>query len=75
MRIRYELQEARSVTVEIFDFGMNRVRSLTRDQPPGQQEIAWDGTDDDGLRLPNGTYFYTVDLGGETVRGKILLVD
>jgi len=75
VRIRYELQEARSVTVEIFDFGMNRVRSLTRDQPPGQQEIAWDGTDDDGLRLPNGTYFYTVDLGGETVRGKILLVD
>jgi hypothetical protein len=75
VRIRYDLQQARTVTVDIFDFGMNRVRSLTRDQPSGQQEVAWDGTDEDGLRLPNGTYFYTVDLGGKTVEGKILLVD
>lgn len=75
VRIRYDLQQARTVTVNIFDFGMNRVRSLTRDQPSGQQEVAWDGTDEDGLRLPNGTYFYTVDLGGKTVEGKILLVD
>jgi hypothetical protein len=75
VRIRYELPEGGPVTVEIFDFGMNRVRTLTRQQPAGQQEVAWDGSGADGLRLPNGTYFYTVDLGGRTVRGKILLVD
>ena len=75
VRIRYELPEAGPVTVEIFDFGMNRVRTLTRQQPAGQQEVAWNGRSADGLRLPNGTYFYTVDLGGRTVEGKILLVD
>jgi len=52
---------------------MNRVRTLEEQEPAGQQEIVWDGTDASGLRLPTGTYLYTVEVGGTTVRGKILL--
>jgi hypothetical protein len=75
VRIAYELPEARAVEVTIYDFAMNRVWSTTAQKPAGQQETVWDGTDDSGLRVPTGTYFYRVDLGGQTVQGKILVAN
>ena len=75
LRIAYELESAGPVTVTIYDFGMNKVWSTTETQPSGQQETTWDGTDDRGLRVPTGTYFYTVEVGGKTVQGKILLTN
>ncbi len=75
VRVAYELQEAGSVTVTIYDFAMNRVRSITEQKSDGQQETVWDGTDEQGLRVPTGTYFYEVDLGGTVVQGKILLAN
>jgi hypothetical protein len=73
VRIAYEVPEPQTVTVDIYDFGMNRVRTLQEEEPDGQQEMVWDGTDASGLRLPTGTYLYTVEVGGRTLRGKILL--
>lgn len=75
LRIAYELESAGSVTVTIYDFGMNKVWSTTERQPAGQQETTWDGTDDRGLRVPTGTYFYRVELSDQTVQGKILLTN
>jgi len=75
VRIRFVLEEPTTVDVSIYDFGMNRVRTFSRQKSAGEVEVAWDGTDEGGLRLPNGPYFYTVDTGDETVRGKILLVE
>jgi hypothetical protein len=76
VRIVYELERAQTVEVNIYDFGMNKVRTLTTDPTSaGQQETVWDGTDDRGLRVPTGTYFYEVDLGDRTVQGKILVAN
>ena len=76
VRIRYQLEASREVTVEIFDFGMNRVRTLRSQKSAGpNEETVWDGTDARGLRLPNGPYFYTVETDTGTERGKILLVE
>ncbi len=76
VRIRYELREATSVNLRVFDFGMNLVRDLDgAGQQPGTREIIWDGTDGDGLRVANGVYFYTLRTGTETVWGKILIVE
>jgi len=73
VRIVYEVPEPQTVEVNIYDFSMNRVRTLREQESAGRQEIAWDGTGEGGLRLPTGTYLYTVELGGTTVRGKIVL--
>jgi photosystem II stability/assembly factor-like uncharacterized protein len=75
VRIVYELDTPGTVEVNIYDFGMNRVRTITDQRPDGQQETVWRGTNDQGLRVPTGTYFYTVDLGGRTVKGKILVAN
>ncbi len=75
VRIRYRLDEAAAVTVRIYDFAMNRVRTLRDDKPAGEQETAWNGQDEGGLRVANGVYFYTVEGGGVSARGKILVLE
>ena len=75
VRIAYELDAPRTVTVTIYDFGMNRVRTITEQKPAGQQETVWRGRDAQGLRVPTGTYIYTVELGGRTVDGKIVVAN
>ena len=75
IRIRYETESATSVEINIYDFAMNRVRTIRDDVGSGQVETTWNGVDEGGLRLPNGPYFYTVDTGSGTVRGKILLIE
>lgn len=75
VRIRFELEDPATVDVSVYDFGMNRVRAFSRRKSAGQVEVVWEGTGDGGLRLPNGPYFYTVDTGDRTLRGKILIVE
>ncbi|MDE2732342.1 MAG: hypothetical protein OXI38_13210 [Bacteroidota bacterium] len=76
VRIRYALASASHVTIRVFNFGMNLVRTVFQgDQPGGDQEVSWDGADDLGVRLANGTYFYVVESGSGTFRGKILILE
>jgi photosystem II stability/assembly factor-like uncharacterized protein len=68
----------RSVTIELFDFGMNRVRSLvlgaTRQGATEYDEL-WDGRNDGGTIVSNGVYMYRLQIdGGEPMFGKILVL-
>jgi hypothetical protein len=67
-----------TVTIEIFDFGMNRVRTVIKDAPrsgnPEYDEI-WDGRNDSGDSVTNGVYFYRVVVnGGEPAWGKVMVL-
>jgi hypothetical protein len=78
-RIHYAVEGSSSnVTVELFDFGMNRIRTIVRDaQRSGSTEHdeIWDGRDDHGSTLPNGVYFYRVSMAGhDPVWGKIMVI-
>lgn len=76
VRIRYETPSASDVEITVFDFGMNIVRQLpVESRSAGISESVWDGTDGRGLRMANGTYFYSVDTGSDVVWGKILLLE
>jgi len=68
------------VTIRIFDFGMNLVRtviqnasrSLTMESAPLDY---WDGRDDKGRIVPNGVYMYRIDVdSNDPLYGKILVV-
>jgi len=66
-----------SVTIRVYDFGMNYVKTVIQNAPrnrtiEGAPEF-WDGRDDNGNLLPNGVYFYRVDIGDEEpLFGKII---
>lgn len=84
VRIHYSTGSAggspsmRSVGIQIFDFGMNRVRKLisTALREPGRDyDEPWDGRTDDGRLAANGVYFYRVTIDGDDpFFGKILLI-
>lgn len=70
--------ETVEVTIELFDFSMNRVLTLlnkaTRDASRSYEEI-WYGRDDNGVIVPNGVYFYRLVIDNdEPLFGKILVM-
>jgi hypothetical protein len=67
-----------SVSIDIFDFGMNRVRTVIQSaQRSGKYEHdeLWDGKNDDGHYATNGVYFYRIRIGTEDpIWGKIMVL-
>jgi len=79
VRFHYNLgQASATVSIEVFDFGMNRVKTVLRDAPrSGQQERdeVWDGRDEQGSFVLNGVYFYRVTVnGGTPAWGKVMVI-
>ncbi|MDP2362607.1 MAG: hypothetical protein Q8M94_02435 [Ignavibacteria bacterium] len=68
-----------NVTIRIFDFGFNYLRTVIQNVSrnrdlEGAPEF-WDGKDDNGNYVPNGVYFYRVEVGdNDAVYGKILVM-
>jgi len=62
--IVFELREADRVTVSIVDSGRRVVRTLVHDEraPAGDVETSWDGRDDDGEVVEEGSYSPRVEL-------------
>ena len=75
IRIKFELDRSESVDIRVFDYGMNVVRALNVNGVQGVNESMWDGTDDSGIQVPNGVYFYEVRSGNSRFRGKILVIE
>ena len=89
LKIKYSTGgKSENVTIRIFDFGMNLVRTLVQNVQRGNpiNEIDnsgtqangvidfWDGKNDNGSIVPNGVYFYRVEAGDNKLFGKILVV-
>ncbi len=70
--------DAASVTVEVFDFGMNRVRTIIKDADrsgSAEHDEIWNGLDDYHRQVANGVYFYKVVMNGsDPLWGKILVL-
>ncbi len=82
--------KSESVTIRVFNFGMKYVKTIIQNAQRGTElHIVnrvnsggvngaldfWDGTDDNGNVVPNGVYFYRVDIGSNNpVFGKILVL-
>ncbi len=66
-----------NVTIRIFNFSMDYVKTVIQNAPrnrtlEGAPDF-WDGTDDNGNLLPNGVYFYTVEIDDDDpLFGKII---
>ncbi|MFI5264087.1 MAG: FlgD immunoglobulin-like domain containing protein [Candidatus Kapaibacterium sp.] len=63
--IRFNLAEAQSVSVRIFDVLGKEVRSLVSGQTfaAGASQINWDGRDNSGTLVPAGSYYYQLTAG------------
>jgi hypothetical protein len=77
VRIRFKATSTGTATIELMDFGMDRIIRLPDVQvgQPGVYEVAWNGLGPDGNRIPNGPVFYTIKVGNERINGKFLILD
>jgi flagellar hook assembly protein FlgD len=67
--IAYELAEAATVKLAIYDVRGMQVRVLEAgNRPSGRHQTIWDGQDDKGRAIPTGTYFcrLTTSQGSQT---------
>jgi len=78
VRIKYATTQSTNVTIRIFDFGMNLLRTVVENynRPASNSNMeVWDGRDQHGKVVPNGVYFYRIDLGtGSPLFGKIMVI-
>ncbi len=77
-RLQYHTDKTCQVTVTIYDFGMELVRTLLQDEyrSQGDQTEVWNGRNDLGKIVANGVYFYRIERSGQsTLWGKIMVVD
>jgi hypothetical protein len=76
-RFQYDLPSGGKVTVKIFDFAMDEVRTVVQDayRDAGDHYEVWDGTRSDGTAVATGVYFYRIDRGGaDAAWGKVAVI-
>lgn len=79
IKIKYSFKgDSKGVTLRVFDFGMNLVKTVLQNAiRVGDREYLenWDGRDENNNIVPNGVYFYRIDIGNdEPLYGKIMVV-
>ena len=74
--ILFNLADASSVRLSVYDTKGRRVRSLIDGTTwgTGGHSVIWDGLDDDGKGCPSGLYFYTMEAGEESATGRMILM-
>ncbi len=72
--ITMDIAQRGPVTLEIFDIRGVKVRTLLSEMSdPGTKQAKWDGTNSDGLRLPEGIYLYRLTTGQQTLTKRMIL--
>lgn len=79
VRFQYRTARSATVTVRVFDFGMNLVRKVVDEKPrptPGDHAEVWDGKNGLGDMVANGVYFYRIDINDDKpLWGKVMVVN
>lgn len=75
LSIEFSVHRGAEVRLSIFDVEGRVVKRLVEETlNSGDYTITWDGQDDEGHRVPVGTYFYRLEVDGEQRARRVLLV-
>ncbi|MBD3161161.1 MAG: hypothetical protein GF346_03170, partial [Candidatus Eisenbacteria bacterium] len=76
VRIRYLAPGSVTSRLGVFDAQGRKVRSLENvPSAAGWRELTWDGRDDAGRTVPNGTYWVRLWVPGETRTVRVVRID
>jgi len=74
--LRFSMKEPAHVTLDIFNVGGQRVARLQDSvMPAGNHQLSWNGIAGDGTRVANGTYYPRLTVSGETVTGRMVVLN
>ena len=66
--IQYELQQPQTVQISIFNHLGKQVHFIQEEQSAGKQQLIWDING-----LPSGMYYFTMRMGNEMAKGKMVV--
>ncbi|HEY6160045.1 MAG TPA: FlgD immunoglobulin-like domain containing protein [Bacteroidia bacterium] len=73
VNISYTLEWPASTTISVYNMYGALVKTLRMgNQQPGPFTVEWDGTNDAGVELPSGMYFFNITAGDATAGGKLM---
>jgi hypothetical protein len=73
--ISYSVKGTQPVVVEIFNTKGQKVKTLVNEtKAEGNHKIAWDGTDDNNVKVSSGVYFYKMNAGKYSSSKKMILM-
>ncbi|MFC1729292.1 hypothetical protein ACFL6I_03050 [candidate division KSB1 bacterium] len=79
VRVQYTISSPSAVSLDIYDYGLNIVKSVVNRQMrtvSGPHAEAWDGTNNWGRMVANGVYFYKLHIDGKgAFWGKIIVMN
>ncbi len=74
-KIVYQLSHSDHVRIDVFDMlGRHVITLKDRWQTAGMHDVAWDGTNNLGQRMPSGTYYYRIVAGSYSQTRKMILM-
>jgi len=73
--ISYSLRSGGLVELDVFNVRGQRVKTLVSGfKSAGEHRVLWNGTDDKGVGVASGVYFYRMKAGGDVAVRKMVLV-
>jgi len=74
-RVYFEISNPGNVKFKIFNVAGQRVAEYNRiEKTTGRKSITWDGRNKNGNPVSSGVYFYSIELNGDRVTGKLTAV-
>jgi len=80
IRFQYDITRAGEVNIDIYDFAMDKITTITEYEtaPEGNsrdRSAKWDGTNDKGIVVASGVYFFRVNVEGKITWGKLIVIN
>ena len=73
--IKYSLQQASNLQIDIYNIKGQKVKSLLNEyRPAGEHSIVWNGKDDTGNDVGSGVYFYRMEAEGYVGTRKMAIL-
>ena len=73
--IQFDIPSATQINVSIFNLMGQKVKTLANKQAaPGYHIVQWDGTNEKGVSVSTGMYFYTLNTGNHSAMKKMLFL-
>ena len=72
--IEYVLDKPAGVSITVYNLlGQAVTKFNDGHQVAGVHQVSWDGQTPEGVRLPSGVYFYTLDVDGERINTRFMI--
>jgi Zn-dependent metalloprotease len=73
--IVFSLPHESNVSIKIYNISGSLVKTLVKDnRPAGVYNVAWNGDNEDGLRVSSGVYIYRIEAGSFTQTRRMVML-